>query len=61
MNRDMKLDPYVAKIIDEFAELPLIKLDFPAHIKESVKSDIEEIFEKIRPKVEHELIKQGLL
>ena len=57
----MKLDPLVAEVVDQVAKLPLIKLQFPAHVKESAKSDIKEIFEKIRPDIEYELLIQGLL
>ena len=56
----MKLDPLVAKAIDMAAKLPLIELKFPAHVKESTKKDIKEIFEKKRPNIEYELIKQLL-
>ncbi len=59
--KDIKIDPLVAKVLDGAAKLPLIKLEFSAHVRESTKNDIREIFEKIRPNIEYELIQQGLL
>jgi len=56
-----QLDPLIAEIIDQAAKLPLIELQFPAHMSKRVKSNIKEIFEKIRPDIEYALIQQGLL
>jgi hypothetical protein len=55
-SNDYKVHPVVAHLIDKLAEQPMIRIHFKKGTNKEVQRKLTEVFEKIRPKIETELI-----
>jgi len=54
--KDIKIDPVLARVLDEACELPLFTLKFDKKVPKKNREIIEEVFESIRSQIEAELI-----